>query len=43
MAEVCGRTRGRGPTVRINDGEPGDELQIDFGRMGLVFDLATGA
>ncbi len=42
VAEVCGRTRGRGPTVRVNDGEPGDECQIDFGRMGLLFDPATG-
>ena len=23
-----------GPTVRVADGEPGDELQVDFGRMG---------
>ena len=42
IAEVLGRARGRGPTVRINDGQPGDELQVDFGRMGLVFDPATG-
>ena len=42
VAEVLGRTRGRGPTVRVNDGEPGDELQIDFGRMGLIFDPASG-
>jgi len=42
VAEVLGRTRGRGPTVRVADGEPGDELQIDFGRMGLIFDPATG-
>jgi transposase len=28
--------------VRVTDGEGGDELQIDFGRMGLVFDPATG-
>jgi transposase len=33
---VCGRGRGRGPTVRVADGEPGDELQVDFGRMGFV-------
>jgi len=26
-------------TVRIADCEPGEELQIDFGRMGLLFDL----
>ncbi len=42
IAEVVGRRRGRGPTVRVNDGEPGDELQVDFGRMGLVFDASTG-
>ncbi|HEX7095741.1 MAG TPA: IS21 family transposase, partial [Acidimicrobiales bacterium] len=36
-----GRTRGRVPTVRVADGEPGDECQIDFGRMGLIFDPAT--
>ena len=42
VAEVLGRTRGRGPTVRVADGEPGDELQVDFGRMGLIFDPATG-
>jgi transposase len=42
VAEVLGRTRGRGSTVRVNDGEPGDELQVDFGRMGLIFDPATG-
>jgi transposase len=41
VAEVCGRTRGQGPTVRIVDGEPGDELQVDFGRMGLLFDPAA--
>jgi hypothetical protein len=25
VTEVCGRTRGAGPTVRVADGEPGDE------------------
>ncbi len=40
--EVCGRRRGPGPTVRVADGEPGDELQVDFGRMGLLHDPATG-
>lgn len=36
-----GRTaRGRS-TVRVSDGEPGGELQVDFGRMGLVFDSET--
>jgi transposase len=34
VQEVCGRRRGQGPTVRVNDGEPGGELQVDFGRMG---------
>lgn len=37
--EVCDVGRGRrGTTVRVNDGEPGDELQIDFGKLGLVDD-----
>jgi transposase len=35
--EVCDVGRGRrGTTVRVADGEPGDELQIDFGRLGLL-------
>jgi transposase len=42
VLEVCGRTRGRGPTVRVADGEPGDECQVDFGRMGLLFDRESG-
>lgn len=42
VLEVCGRCRGRGSTVRVADGEPGDELQVDFGRMGLLFDPAVG-
>lgn len=30
---------GRPPvTVRVDDPEPGSELQVDFGRMGLIFD-----
>lgn len=41
--EVCDVGRGRrGVTVRVDDGEPGDELQVDFGRMGLVADAVTG-
>lgn len=36
VQEVCGRRRGQGPTVRVNDGEPGDELQVDFGKMGQL-------
>ena len=42
VLEVCGRSRGRGPTVRVADGEPGDELQIDFGFMGLIVDPDSG-
>jgi transposase len=41
-AEVCGAGRKPASTVRVNDGEPGDELQVDFGRLGLVFDADTG-
>ncbi|MDQ4069845.1 MAG: IS21 family transposase, partial [Actinomycetota bacterium] len=32
----------RKTTVRVADGEPGSELQVDFGRMGLVPDPTTG-
>jgi transposase len=32
----------RQTTVRVADGEPGSELQVDFGRMGLVPDPVTG-
>jgi transposase len=42
LREVCGRHRGQGPTVRVADGEPGDELQVDFGKMGLLFDPDCG-
>jgi len=40
--QLCGPRRGRSTTVRVADGEPGDELQVDFGRMGLLFDSVTG-
>jgi transposase len=30
------------PTVRVADGEPGEELQVDFGRMGMLFDDESG-
>jgi transposase len=42
VTQVCGRTRGQGPTVRIVDGEPGDEVQVDFGRLGRLFDATAG-
>ena len=37
----CGFGR-RQPTVRVADGEPGVECQLDFGRLGLVPDPNTG-
>jgi len=41
--EVLGVGRSaRGTTVRVADGEPGVELQVDFGKMGLVPDAASG-
>jgi transposase len=41
--EVCDVGRGRRTaTVRVADGEPGDECQIDFGRLGLMLDPAIG-
>jgi len=40
--EVLGVGRSaRGTTVRVADGEPGVELQVDFGKMGLIFDSET--
>ena len=36
VREECGRRRGQGATVRVADGEPGDELQVDFGKMGVL-------
>ncbi|MBS1837286.1 MAG: IS21 family transposase [Actinobacteria bacterium] len=32
----------QGPTVRVADGEPGDELQVDFGKLGRIPDPVTG-
>jgi len=41
--EVLGVGRSaRTTTVRVADGEPGGELQVDFGRMGLVPDPEAG-
>lgn len=41
--EVCDVGRGRrGVTVRVADGEPGDELQVDFGKLGRINDPETG-
>jgi transposase len=39
--ERFGPRRARTTTVRVADGAPGTELQVDFGRMGLVFDSAS--
>jgi hypothetical protein len=39
--ERCGFGEGR-VTVRVADGEPGAECQVDFGRMGVLFDPAAG-
>ena len=37
--ECCGFTGGRtGVTVRVDDGEPGAELQVDFGDLGMIPD-----
>jgi hypothetical protein len=41
--EVLGVGRSaRGTTVRVADGEPGSELQVDFAKMGLIPDVASG-
>ena len=40
--ERCGFSSGRGTTVRVADGEPGVECQLDFAQMGLLADPDTG-
>ena len=40
--ERCGFRTGRGTTVRVADGEPGVECQIDFAQMGMLDDPQTG-
>jgi transposase len=41
--EVLGVGRSaRGTTVRVADGEPGAELQVDFAKMGLIDDPGSG-
>ena len=40
-AERCGTSRTK-VTVRVADGDPGVELQTDFGRMGMIADPDTG-
>jgi hypothetical protein len=42
IASEFGPRRGQGATVRIADGEPGHELQVDFGRLGLLDDAESG-
>jgi len=41
-AERCGYGRAAATTVRVADGEPGAECQLDFGYLGLLFDPVTG-
>jgi transposase len=40
--ERCGFRTGRGTTVRVADGEPGVECQVDFAQLGLLSDPETG-
>jgi hypothetical protein len=41
-AERCGYGRTAATTVRVADGEPGGECQLDFGYLGLLFDPVSG-
>jgi hypothetical protein len=40
-AEVLGHGR-KNATVPVVDGAPGEEVQVDFGRLGYLTDAATG-
>ena len=39
IARELGRTA---ETVRVADGEPGVEVQVDFGRLGMLTDISDG-
>jgi transposase len=39
-AELCG-FGGRQPTLRVADGDPGRECQVDFGKLGMMHDQAS--
>jgi transposase len=41
-AERCGYGRTAATTVRVADGEPGAECQLDFGYLGLLFHPVSG-
>jgi transposase len=41
MSERCSY-RDKGSTVRVADGDPGVELQVDFGYMGMIADAGSG-
>ena len=41
-AERCGYGRAAATTVRVADGEPGMECQLDFGYLGLLADPVSG-
>ena len=41
-AERCGYGRSAATTVRVADGEPGMECQLDFGYLGMITDPVTG-
>src|SRR6516225_3583117 len=40
--ERCGYGRASATTVRVADGEPGAECQLDFGYLGMLADPVTG-
>jgi transposase len=40
--QCCGFGRGGGTTVRVADGQPGCECQVDFGKMGMIYDPVSG-
>jgi len=41
VVACCGFGR-KDETVRVADGEPGVELQLDFGNVGTIHDPASG-
>lgn len=42
VVQRCEGGRGQGVTLRVADGEPGVECQLDFARLGLLADPVVG-
>lgn len=42
VERIADRSRAARETVRVADGAPGEECQVDFAKVGLLYDPSTG-